>query len=71
MEKRAFDDQQIAARFERVPAQVLAHTALVAVQGHIEADWRTYPVRRLGPYFRVSYRESGRRRWIRPRRRWL
>jgi len=55
MEKWPFDDQKAAARFERVPAQVLAHTAVVAAQGQIEADWRTYRGRQLGPYFRVPY----------------
>jgi hypothetical protein len=64
MEKTAFDDQKIAARFERVRAQVLAHPALFANQGFVAATWRTYRGRRLGPYFRVSYRESGRQRSI-------
>jgi len=60
MEKWPFDDQKVAGRFERVRAQVLAHPALFANQGFVATTWRTHRGRRLGPYFRVSYRESGR-----------
>jgi hypothetical protein len=55
MEIRAFDDQEVDARFERVKAQVLADPALFAAQGSVEAGCRTYRKRRPGPYFRVSY----------------
>jgi len=41
MEKQPLDDQKIAARFERVNAQVLAHPALFASQGFVAATWRT------------------------------
>ena len=64
MEKQRVVDQKAAARLERVEAQVLAHPALFAAQGSVVATWRVYRGRRLGPYFRVSYRESGRQRSI-------
>ena len=51
-------------RFERVRSYVLAHPALFASQGSVAATWRTYRGRRLGPYFQVSWRESGRQRWL-------
>ena len=64
MEKSDLDDQKIAARLDRVEAQLSAHPALFATQGAVLATWRTYRGRRLGPYFRVSWRERGRQRSI-------
>jgi len=62
MEKTPFVDQKAGVRFERVRSQVLAHPALFATQGSVVAGWRAYGGRRLGPYFRVSYRDRGRQR---------
>ncbi len=62
MEKRELVDQKDAARFERVRSYLVAHPALFSTQGSVVASWRTYRGRRLGPYFRVSYRHRGRQR---------
>jgi hypothetical protein len=64
MEKRHPVDQQTDDRFERVRAQLLAHPALFAAGGSVSVTWRNRGARRFGPYFRVSYRESGRQRSI-------
>ncbi len=56
MEKAGFVDQKAAARFERV----LALSGRFAVQGSVVAGWRVYRGRRLGPYFRLAYRDGGR-----------
>ncbi|MDY0169344.1 MAG: hypothetical protein RBS80_22565 [Thermoguttaceae bacterium] len=42
--------------------QILAHARFFVAQGFVEATWRTYRGRRLGPYFTVSCRQRGRRR---------
>jgi hypothetical protein len=42
-----------------VRGQILAHAAFFVAQGTVEATWRTYRGRRLGPYFRVSCRQRG------------
>jgi hypothetical protein len=57
-------DQKANARFERVRLQVFARRRLFARQGAVVAGWRTYRNRRLGPYFRLAYREGGRQRSI-------
>ncbi len=49
--------QNIEARFEQVRTQILAHAAFFVGQGAVEATWRTYRGRRLGPYFRVFCRQ--------------
>ena len=51
--------QKIEARFEQVRGQILAHATFFVAQGTVEATWRTYRGRRLGPYFRVSCRQRG------------
>ena len=64
MEKPHLVDQKAAARFERVRSELLAHRLLFATQGTVVSGWRTYRGRRLGPYFRVAYRDGGRQRSI-------
>ena len=64
MGKTGFVDQKAAARFGRVRALVLAERGRLAVQGSVVAGWRIYGGRRLGPYFRLAYREGGRQRSI-------
>jgi hypothetical protein len=58
MEIRAFVTQKIDARFERVRAQVLSHSALLAAGGSVSVPWRNRGARRFEPYFRVPYREG-------------
>jgi hypothetical protein len=64
VEKRESVNQKAKARFERARSYLLAHPALFAAQGTVAATWRAYRGRRLGPYFQVSWRESGRQRWL-------
>ena len=60
MGKTGFVDQKVAARFGRVRALVMAERGRFAVQGSVVAGWREYGGRRLGPYFRLAYRDGGR-----------
>ena len=64
MEKTGFVDQKAAARFERVRTVVLRERRRFAAQGSVVAGWRVYGGRRLGPYFRLAYREGGRQRSV-------
>lgn len=57
-------DQKVAGRCERIWSQVLALPPLLARQGAVVASWRVWQGRRLGPYFRLAYREAGRQRSI-------
>lgn len=41
---------------------ILARQRLFAHQGTLVADWRRYRGRRLGPYFRLAWREDGQQR---------
>jgi len=63
-ENRPFVDQRAAARWKRVEQRVLAEPALFAAQGAVVASWRVRGERRLGPYFRLAYRENGRQRSV-------
>ena len=55
-------DQNLAPRWKRIFRFLGARRPLLAVQGAIVASWRTYRGRRLGPYYRLAYREKGRQR---------
>ncbi len=57
-------DQRLAARLEAIARQVLARRAEFARQGAVVATWRWRGGRRLGPYYRLAYREHGRQRSI-------
>jgi hypothetical protein len=59
-----FVDQKTAARFERVRAAVMAEPRRFARQGSVVAGWRVYAGRKLGPYFRLAYREGRRQQSI-------
>jgi hypothetical protein len=41
---------------------VAAHGALLAVQGSVQETYRHYKGRRLGPFFRLSFRQAGKQR---------
>ncbi len=64
MEKTRSVDQKSAARAGRVKAEIAARPGLFAACGAVVASWRTYRGRRLGPYYRLAYREGGRQRSI-------
>jgi len=51
-------------RCEVVLAQIRRVASAVAMGGSIVETWRTYRGRRLGPYCRLAYRESGIQRSI-------
>ena len=57
-------DEKKTARFEREEPYVLAHGARFAHQGAVVASWQTYRGRRLGPYYWLAFRDSGRQRSI-------
>ena len=48
------------SRWARIRAVLESRRSLLAKQGTIVASWRTYQGRRLGPYYRLAYREAGR-----------
>lgn len=63
-EKRDLVDQKTAARLGRIESYLLEHPALFATQGSLQATWRVYRGRRLGPYFQIVYRQAGRQKAI-------
>ncbi|HUT90503.1 MAG TPA: hypothetical protein VMY37_13460 [Thermoguttaceae bacterium] len=56
MEKREVVDQKA----DRALALIASRARLFARQGAVVATWRSYRGRRLGPYWRLAYREAGR-----------
>ena len=56
--------QKIEASFARIEAQLLARQELLASSGRVEENWRTYRQRRLGPYYRLVFRENKQKRSI-------
>ncbi len=64
MAKSRFSAQKYAAGFELIKTQILALSTLFAQQGTVVATWRKYGKSRLGPYFRLTYREGGVQRSI-------
>ena len=52
-------DQKRPTRREVLLVQIRQAASAVATAGSIVETWRTYRGRRLGPYFRVAYREAG------------
>ena len=51
-------------RLERVSAALVDRRELFVRQGAVVATWRPYKGQRLGPYYRIVYREDGRPRSI-------
>jgi hypothetical protein len=62
MGNAGFVGQKAAARFERVRERVLAEAGRFASQGTVVGGWREYGGRRLGPCFRLAYRDGRRAR---------
>ncbi len=52
------------ARLEEVQRTLAADPKHFARQGAVVASWRYYQGRKLGPYYRLAYREEGRQRFI-------
>jgi hypothetical protein len=59
-----FGPEKTGAKFDRLIEKVLAHQELIARDGHLSASWKTYRGKRLGPYYRVEFRDGGARRKI-------
>jgi len=57
-------DQNAAEQFAAISTRIVARREVLARAGSVVATWRTYRGRRLGPYYRLSYREDGRQRSI-------
>lgn len=56
MENRSFVDQKRHA----VWALLAAHPEIFRRQGTVIVSWRSHQGRKLGPYFRLAYRQGGR-----------
>jgi len=57
-------DQKSSMRRVELLAKIRQAAPAVATAGSIVETWRTYRGRRLGPYYRLAYRESGIQRSI-------
>jgi hypothetical protein len=64
MEKSKIDTQKINAKFQRIQSQILDRKGFFAAHGSVETSWRIYRNERLGPYYRVVFREQGSRKSI-------
>jgi len=51
-------------RFREISRQILARRELFARCGTVAECWRRYNGNRLGPYYRLDYRDDGRQRSI-------
>jgi len=60
VEKARFVDQNISARFKRIQAFILDNHRLFSTTGVVVAGWRYYRNNRLGPFFRLAYRQNNR-----------
>lgn len=57
-------DQKLVKRRDVLLAKIREAAPALAATGSIVETWRTYQGRRLGPYYRLAYRESGRQKTI-------
>jgi muconolactone delta-isomerase len=51
-----------AARLDRVRKEIRQREAIMARQGTVVATWRTRHGRKVGPYYRLAWREDGRQK---------
>ena len=58
MQNSNFAHEKTLARWERLQTQVLKYNELIAQDGCIGEIWKTYRGKRLGPYYRVEFREN-------------
>ena len=56
LENRNFVDQKTREVIEQIEQRI----AIFAKQGTIVETWRTFGGRKLGPYFRLAFRDGGR-----------
>ncbi len=72
-------DQKEIDRVKRLAVELGARGRLFARQGTVVATWRMHKGNRLGPYYRLAYREDGRQKsiylgasaWVARQVRWL
>jgi hypothetical protein len=57
-EKLKFAHEKTLTRWRQLQTQVLEHRELIKQDGCIGATWKTYRGKRLGPYYRVEFREN-------------
>jgi hypothetical protein len=57
-------DQKLVKRRDVLLAKIREAAPALAATGSIVETWRTHQGRRLGPYYRLAYRESGRQKTI-------
>jgi hypothetical protein len=57
-----FVDETLSARLERLRSQITIHRELIACGGSVVASWKIHRGKRLGPYYRVAFRENRRQR---------
>lgn len=55
---RAVDQKRNSTRRESLLAQIRQAASAVATAGSIVKTWRTYRGRRLGPYYRIAFRDA-------------
>jgi hypothetical protein len=60
LEKSHSADQKTERRKEAILKQIHALRPLLSRQGEVVAGWRVYRGKRLGPYWRLAYRQGGR-----------
>jgi hypothetical protein len=53
-----FAHENNPARLEKLRLQLLAHQELIAKDGCLAATWKNYRGKRLGPYYRVEFRQD-------------
>jgi hypothetical protein len=56
--------RHVDTRFEEISRQILARRELFGRCGTVTASWRRYDGHRLGPYYRLDYRDGARHRSI-------
>ena len=65
MENREFVDQKAVRKFRAVKRWMETHRDQLSRQGTVVEAYRTYRGRKLGPYYRLAYRDrDGRQRSI-------
>jgi len=60
LEERRFADQKIERRFEAIARRIRSRPEVFRWRGKVVESWRSYRGRRLGPYYRLVYRDRGR-----------
>ncbi len=60
LEKMRLVDQKRANTINRISGYILGLKSLFSRQGTVIATWRDYHGRKLGPYYRLAWRDSGR-----------